>query len=274
MTDTSEIHDDADGVSGSGLRGAEVELGESHRPRFWLRMLVGVALVIGMAVGYFAMGYQKAARQAEAIDAIVRAGGRVYLDYQWSQDEPVTDAKRPQAAWVRRLIGDTLLDRAVAVDLRGVERPDDIARLLLLLPYVCDIRAGDTLLSDESLAAWRGKRGLTGLDLQGTRVTDAGIEHLSHLSGLATLSLARTAVSDKSVAALERCRRLEKLDLSDTRVSASAIQRLRDRLPKCRIKATASRAARSAIIRHLTGSATLRTPVAASGETGCTSARS
>jgi len=65
-------------------------------------------------------------------------------------------------------------------------------------------------------------------------VTDAGVEHLSHLPQLTTLSLARTAVSDESVFALSRLRRLERLDLTDTSVSKDAVSRLRTLLPRCK----------------------------------------
>jgi Leucine-rich repeat (LRR) protein len=82
---------------------------------------------------------------------------------------------------------------------------------------------------------WRRMPGLTGLDLQGTRITDAGVESLARLAQLTTLSLARTAISDKAVLALARLKRLERLDLSDTQVTPDALDRLRTLLPKCRI---------------------------------------
>lgn len=238
MTLTPDNNDSGDGAPGADPAGAVVDTDLPRQPRVVLRALVGVALVIGMAAGYVAMGRQKAVRQAEAIDVVVQAGGRVYLDYQWQAGEPVPDAQPPQAAWIRRLIGNTLLDRAVAVDLRGVEQPDDMARSLLLLPYVCHIRADDTTLSDTSLSLWRGKLGLTGLDLQGTRVTDTGVESLSRLTQLTTLSLARTAVSDESISSLARLKRLKLLDLSGTQVTSDAVGRLRGLLPKCRVRMT------------------------------------
>ena len=114
------------------------------RPRVFARVFVGIVLVIGMAAGYIAMGRQKTAKQAEAIDALVQAGGRVYFDYQWHAGEPVPDAVPPQAAWVGLLVGDAKLNRAVAVDLRGVEQPDALARPLLILPYLRHIHAADT----------------------------------------------------------------------------------------------------------------------------------
>jgi hypothetical protein len=225
----------ADDAHGSEPADTAVDTGPPRRPRVFVRAFVGVVLVACMAVGYIAMGRQKAAKQAEAIEAVVQAGGRVYLDYQWHAGEPTVNAKPPQAAWVRRLVGDAMLARAVAVDLRGVEQPDAVVQSLRLLPYLRHIDAGNTALSDASLSVWRRMSGLTGLDLQGTRITDAGVESLARLAQLTTLSLARTAISDKAVLALARLKRLERLDLSDTQVTPDALDRLRTLLPKCRI---------------------------------------
>ncbi len=199
------------------------------RPRVSLRVLVGAALVIGMAAGYIAMGRQKALRQAEAIEVVRQAGGRVYLDYQWRDGQPVPEAPPPYAAWLRRLVGDTMLNHAVAVDLRGAQLSVAVARSLLLLPYLHHINAADTVVADDTLALWCRMPGLKSLDLQGTPITDAGMEHLGRLPQLTTLSLARTAVSDRSVPALSRLRRLQQLDLANTAISPEGMRQLRRR---------------------------------------------
>jgi hypothetical protein len=234
MTDPSSIPENNGDMAGDFGEAATTPSPPAHRAIF-TRTSVGVLLALCIAAGYIAMGRQKAVRQAEAMDAIVQAGGHVYLDYQWQRGQPAPDAPPPQAAWVRALVGDIMLNRAVAVDLRGVQRPDDVAPTLLLLPYLLHIQAEDTALSDASLATWRQKSGLRGLELQGTQVTDAGVESLAGLSQLIWLSLARTAVSDKSVPVLARLRRLQRLDLSGTHITLDAADSLRAQLPKCQI---------------------------------------
>lgn len=234
MIDSSHIPDDSDDMVGEPAEAANAASVPARRAIF-TRTSVGVLLAVCIAAGYLAMGRQKALRQAEAIDVVVQAGGQVYLDYQWQGGKPVPDAEPPQAAWVRALVGDTMLNRAVAVDLRGVQRPDDIAPSLLLLPYLLHIRADDTRLSDASLAVWRQKAGLKSLELPGTQVTDAGVESLGRLTQLSFLSLARTAVSDKSIPVLVRFRRLERLDVSGTHITSDAVDSLRAQLPKCQV---------------------------------------
>ena len=174
-----------------------------RKPRIALRVVLGIVLVVGMLSGWVAMGRQKAGKQAEAIAVLQQAGARVYFDYQWNQGSPIADAVPPEAAWARRLMGDDMLNRAVAVDLRGVEQPDAVAQSLLLLPYLYHINAANTRLSDASLDVWRRMPGLKELDLQGTQVTDAGVANLASLTQLTTVSLARTPVTP---AALTRLR--------------------------------------------------------------------
>jgi hypothetical protein len=166
------------------------------KPRAGLRAAIGVVLVIGMLAGWAAMGIQKAGRQAEAVAALQAAGASVYFDYQWKDGRPVPGVSPPEARWLRRLLGDDLLDRAVAVDLRRTEDPDALAHHLLLLPYLTHINAADTPLTDTSLAIWCRLPGLTSLDLQGTRITAAGIQPLRRMPDLKQLSLARTAVAE------------------------------------------------------------------------------
>jgi hypothetical protein len=149
-----------------------------------------------MLAGWAAMGVQKAGRQAEAVAALQVAGASVYFDYQWKDGQPVLGVAPPEARWLRRLLGDDLFDRAVAVDLRRTEDPDALAHHLLLLPYLTHINAADTPLTDASLTIWCRMPGLTSLDLQGTRITAAGLQPLRRMPGIKQLLLARTAVAE------------------------------------------------------------------------------
>ncbi|MHB8973514.1 MAG: leucine-rich repeat domain-containing protein [Pirellulaceae bacterium] len=206
-----------------------------RKPRVAFRVVLGILLVVGMLSGWAAMGRQKAGKQAEAIERLLQAGARVYFDYQWKQGSPVADAVPPEAAWVRRLLGDDMLNRAVAVDLRGVEQPDTVANSLLLLPYLYHVNAANTPLSDAALDVLRRMPGLTELDLQGTRITDASSTNLARVTQLTTLSLARTTISDRSLPILAGLQHLQRLDLSGTPVTIAPLNRFRTQLPKCQV---------------------------------------
>ena len=213
-----------------------VPCGPAHAPRVTLRVVIALFLIGGMAFGWSAMGRQKARKQSEAMRAVEQLGGRVYLDYQWDEGGPVENGQPPQAAWLRRLVGAEMLDRAVAVDLQSVTQPDDTVRWLLLMPYLRHVDAANVPVSDASLVTLRRMTGIEYLDLQGTQVTDAGMVHVATLPRLRVLSLAGTTLSDAGLDALARCKSLRQLDVSETPVSREAIDRLQLALPKCRVK--------------------------------------
>lgn len=223
----------------------ELSLGGGTRPkpRVRLRAAIGCVLVVGMACGWLAMGRQKAAKQVEAIRAVEQAGGRVYLDYQWRHGKPVRDAKPPQVAWLRRLVGGQMFDRAVAVDLRAVREPNELVPWLRFMPYVQDLEASGTSLTDTALERIVLLHEITHLRLDDTNVTDQAFNSLARLPKLRFLSLARTQVSDQGVSALARCRGLRNIDLSGTQCTRSAIDKLRRELPKCRVRFVAEPAA-------------------------------
>lgn len=173
------------------------EPADAGKPRAAWRAAIGVFLVLAMLAGWAAMGVQKARRQAEAVAALRAAGASVYFDYQWKKGQAVPDAVPPEAPWLRRLLGDDFFDRAIAVDLRKTTDPDALAHHLLLLPYLTEINAADTPLTDASLAVWCRMPGLTSVDLQGTQITAAGLQPLRRMPYLKQLLLARTAVAEE-----------------------------------------------------------------------------
>ena len=83
-------------------------------------------------------------------------------------------------------------------------------------------------VSDADLAIVRTVPTLHGLRLQGTRITDVGIEHLGVFHDLVGLSLNGTQISDGALTVLSKLPQLESLYLSRTSISNSAIAVLRD----------------------------------------------
>jgi len=200
-----------------------------------LRALIGGVLVVGMLTGWWMMSQQKFRKQAQAVGRIRSMGGRVYWDYQWSDDHPVPGGQPQQAAWLRAVLGDACFDRAIAVDLRLVESMDDVLPLIRFLPFLESIDAHDTNADDQLTQQLTRNRLLLHLNLAGTRITDAGIGHIAQLSHLRTLSLRNTSITDRGVVQLTRCTRLRELDLRQTVVTAAARNRLKGYLSQCKI---------------------------------------
>ncbi len=181
------------------------------QPRKMLRTVIGVVLIAGMAVGYGAMGQQRAGKRTTAIDALRQSGGRVYLDYQWRDGAPVTRPKPPPDSLARRVLGSAWLDRVVAVDLTQVDDMDQAVRCLRWLPD------------------------LEYLNATGTAIGDQQIELLGRITSLRSLRLAETGITDASVPHLDNLRLLRQLDVRKTNVTATGAKRLRAALPRCEV---------------------------------------
>ncbi len=76
---------------------------------------------------------------------------------------------------------------------------------------------------------------IEGLFLNGSNISDAGLERLKDLTGLVQLSLVETNISDKGLEHLKGLTKLQNLSLDRTLVSEAGALRLKADLPKCNI---------------------------------------
>lgn len=74
------------------------------------------------------------------------------------------------------------------------------------------------------------------LQLSGTRVTNAGLEHIKHLTGLRVLWLYDTRISDAGLPLLQDLTGLRVLNLRSTLVSKGGINELQKFLTSCEIR--------------------------------------
>lgn len=133
-----------------------------------------------------------------------------------------TDANRPGHPIVSLyLFSCTLSDRVV---LSLIEHMPDLEKLNLRGALV-----GDDLMSGLNLT------GIKMLSLDGTRISDDALPHLSQLSNLVELNLTQTNVTDEGLLHLERLSQMEFLLLDRTRVTDDGIERLQQALPNCTI---------------------------------------
>jgi len=143
---------------------------------------------------------------------------------------------------VRRLGGLVEGDLAnVVMSPRMHER--DLLRLLELLRE-CQapesLRLDSCQVNAEVLESVGRMRWLTSLSLRETPVSDVDVAHLAPLSSLRSLDLQFTAVTEAGVNSLATLTSLEKLTV-DPGMMASGLERLKERLPRLEIDATAER---------------------------------
>ncbi len=79
---------------------------------------------------------------------------------------------------------------------------------------------------DDSALIYLGRLPLTGLTLDGTGVTDAGLRHLEHCSTLASLGLDATAITDAGLTVLAKLPVLGLLHVRDTRITDRSVETL------------------------------------------------
>src|SRR5262249_55266318 len=76
-----------------------------------------------------------------------------------------------------------------------------------------------------------GLTGLRSLRLGGTRVTDAGLDHLKGMAALMTLHLDRTGVTDAGLDRLKPLTRLRSLGLFGTQATEDGVKALQEAIP-------------------------------------------
>ena len=181
--------------------------------QFSLRSLLGLVVAVAIPCSWFVTEMRSAKRQAEAARAVETFGGVVTYDYNYDFPNP-----------------------------NEYRAPPECLRNLLGTDFFSDVLAVKSRVSPSGRAWWWPKAGPRDADLAhfeslgrlrrlcldgGTHITDAGLEHISKLSGLRELSLEDTGITGVGLAYLERLSDLTTLDFSETPVGDRALEHLR-----------------------------------------------
>lgn len=213
-----------------GLLWSGVRLLLRRRPTFGIRSLFLLTAVIAILCGWFQVAMRQASEQKEAIQRM-RATGQtsdffVIVDYGYSfyaDASEVGDPRPPGPTWLHGMLGTDFLADVVCIRVirpsstdRSIDFGDEDMAWLSKLPDIEFLILTNTKVSD--LDSLQGMNSLVWLDLDGTRVSDAGLEHLRALPKLTHLFLSDTAVSNVGLAHLTELGKLEALELAHTRV--------------------------------------------------------
>jgi hypothetical protein len=180
-------------------------------PRFSVRGLIVLVLLIGRGVGWMVRG---ARIQREAVTAITRVGGSV--QYDWEDAEGNIPGKPPWAPrWLADLIGIDYFGHVISVTLSRTEAGTVIEQVGLL-DQVEMLMLNQTSVSDAGLPHLKGLTKLEHLYLGYSQVTDAGLFHLKGLTNLSALDLAGTQVTDSGLVHLKGLSNLTALSLIES----------------------------------------------------------
>ena len=124
---------------------------------------------------------------------------------------------------VSLFLGSTTLSDEVVLD------------LIETMPYLRTLVIRQGLVGDRFLEGLKDVDGLEYVELNGTNVTNDGLQHLLPLTNLRELYLNGTAITDDGLEDFPPLWGLRQLSFENTRVTMDAIEGLRERLPDCRI---------------------------------------
>jgi hypothetical protein len=176
--------------------------------QFSLRALVVLVFLTSLPMGWLGAEIQRARKQRGAVQAITRAGGFVYYDYQVrGNSDPDIDAVPPGPRWLRSLLGIDFVARVVEAGVvrGGLEHATVLSSLEVLVV--------DYPVSDEDLkylAACRSLHRLKTLSL--VDGTTAGDDLADQVQGMTQLRM---------------------LYVRDSRLTSKGVRRLQSALPHC-----------------------------------------
>ncbi|MDB5388321.1 MAG: hypothetical protein JWM11_3967 [Planctomycetaceae bacterium] len=126
--------------------------------------------------------------------------------------------------------------RIQKVGLNHTQARDSDLELLKPLTDLEILELQSTKITDAGLAHLQGLKGLRELDLYDCQhISDKGLESLQSLPKLSKLELSKTPLSDAAVDRLLMMKQLAQLSVNNTPLSADAGKKLRDGLPKCKV---------------------------------------
>jgi hypothetical protein len=224
-----------------------------HWFQFSLRTLLIFMTVVALACGWLATKIEKKHSEREAVEAIIKLGGDVMYDYQY------TDSRKPSTPiWLANVLGEGLFDDVRDVDLENANADAALVHVQVLT-QLKTLALWESKVTDAGLAHFRGPSQLVWIaltntsvgdaglefldrlaeldyvDLSQTRITDAGLQHVKGLTQLEFLYLGKTKVTDAGLESLKDLTQLKILDLSETKTTDAGVKELQKALPNCEI---------------------------------------
>ena len=198
-----------------------------RRFQFSIRSLLLLVVVVAIPCSWLATEMNKARKQREAVEEVLKVRGEVWYDYQLDPSGCwIPGATPPGPPWLHALLGDDPLVDVTQVALFESEINDAWPEHLKPLTKLVSLRLYRVPITDAGLAHLKWLPNLRCLDIGVTKVTDAGLKHLEALPNLESLKLEETNVTDAGLKHLKGLLKLKSLCLSRTRVTGVGLEDL------------------------------------------------
>ncbi len=181
---------------------------------------MAIVLIFGGGAGWIV---HRARVQRETVEAITRAGGRVYYDWESTGPNPAITRKPFWPRWLVDRVGSEYFDTVTRVD--AVHRVSDAEMILIgRLHHLEALQIAANAVTDTGVSAIRGLSRLKWLELHQTAgITGAALANLDGFSQLEVLSLLHFAVTDGDLAHVARLTRLQWLQLSSPQITDAGL---------------------------------------------------
>jgi hypothetical protein len=191
------------------------------KAQFSLATLLFIVPVMAIPCGWLAREMDLARRQRLAVQAIESREGEAWeMDLAERQQLPVLTARQGQTPYIQA--GPTPFVLKSLTPLLGIEFFKDIHHVR------------DTVTSDEDLQLLTNLSQLHCLELEGTKVTNAGLVHVAKFKQLRTLDLHGPHITDAGIDSLRGLTNLRRLRCFNTKVSDEKTESLQvESLPDC-----------------------------------------
>ena len=178
--------------------------------------------IVALLCGWLATRIEQKRREREAVAAIVKLGGDVTYDYQY------TYSREPSGPiWLTNLLGEGFFDDVVDVDLRDANADAALAHVQVLT-HLNSLALWESKVTDAGLVGFKGPTQLRILYMQEASVGDIGLKCLDRFAQLITLDLSQTKVTDDGLQHLMGLTQLEMLCLDKTNITDAGLKRLKN----------------------------------------------
>jgi hypothetical protein len=181
------------------------------RLQFSLRAVLALTALSSLLLSWLVTPLIEFHRQRQIAEDLERRGIRIGRE-NYQQDNQAAyfanlragqpPAPPPGPAWARWLYGDDFFVNVTSVTWRGEPPRAADFRLLAKLRHLHRLYLADLAIDDEDVRHLPDQ--VRELDLRGTAITDAGLEHFAFLPHAERIFLARTQVTDRGIAKLRR----------------------------------------------------------------------
>lgn len=180
-----------------------------------LGLLCAILLVFasGRIAGWYFQRKELVDAQSNLIQAVETLNGQYYFDYELQSDGTLSKSSPPH--WLASWVGNDWLHDVFYVTVANVSPGDPNAQRV----------ANPTRVDDKFLRLFENTN-VRWIALNGSAVTDSGIQQLSNSIALEKIWLSQTAISDQAVAALSQSNRLDEVALESTQISDISLRHL------------------------------------------------